>query len=447
MLTRKDAQDITSRVLSHSRADEAFVSLSSSTSDNLRFARNTPSTSGSAEVPSLSIASTFATRTGTVTINQFDDRTLAEAVRRSEDIARLAPEDPEHMPVLGPQSYAEVNGFSRDTAEKGAEALAAGVAVCLQKARDAGVMAAGFAETRARQLCIASSRGLFGYHRDSNAYLAMTARTGEDQGEGAGSGWASASSPRIADIDPGEVARVAIAKARASLAPRPIEPGSYVTILEPACVANLMSLLAWSMDARRADEGRSYFSAPQGKNRTGEKLFAESINLYSDPVEAMAPGVPWDQGGLPQTRRSWIEKGVLHSLHTDRFWAQKTGVEPVPAPSNLILSGGQGTVEDLVATTRRGLLVTSLWYIRSVDPRTLLFTGLTRDGVFWIEDGKIAYPVKNLRWNESLAAVLKNVDAMSASVRVPPRPTRLSTYVVPAMRLEQFSFTSVSDAV
>jgi predicted Zn-dependent protease len=271
----------------------------------------------------------------------------------------------------------------------------------------------------------------------------MTARTTK----GEGSGWASASSMRIADIDYGQVARVAIAKARASVEPRPIEPGSYVTILEPACVANLMSLLSWSMDARRADEGRSYFSAPQGGTRKGEKLFAPSVDLYTDPVEAAAPGVPWGSEGLPQTRRSWIEKGVLANLHIDRFWAQKTGVEPVPPPSNLILSGGQGTVEDLIATTRRGLLVTSLWYIRSVDPRTLLFTGLTRDGVFWIEDGKVAYPVKNLRWNESVAAVLKNVDAMSASTRVPPRPGRQSTYVVPALRLKNFSFTSTSDAV
>jgi predicted Zn-dependent protease len=443
MFTRKDARDITDRVLSLSKADEAFVSLSSGTSANLRFARNVPSTSGSAETPSLSIASTFGTRTGSVTTNQFDDISLAEAVRRSEEIARLAPEDPEHMPVLGPQSHVEVNAFSAETAQKGPEALAEGVGLCLGQARDAGVTAAGFTETRARQLCIASSRGLFGYHRDTNAYLAMTARTTK----GDGSGWASASSTRIADIDYGEVARVAIAKARASVEPRPIEPGSYVTILEPACVANLMSLLSWNMDTRRADEGRSYFSAPQGGSRKGEKLFAPSVDLYSDPVHAAAPGVPWGSEGLPQARRSWIAKGVLENLHIDRFWAQKSGVEPVPPPSNLILSGGQGTVEDLIATTRRGLLVTSLWYIRSVDPRSLLFTGLTRDGVFWIEDGKIAYPVKNLRWNESVAAVLKNVDAMSASLRVPPRPGRQSTYVVPALRLKSFSFTSTSDAV
>lgn len=443
MFTRDQAKAIGDRVLSLSRADEAFVTVTSGTGANLRFARSAPSTSGSADKPEISIASTFGTRTGTFTINQFDPDSLATAVRRSEEIARLAPEDPEHVPVPGPQTFAEVDGFSRETAEKGAGALAEGVARCLAQARDAGVEAAGFAETRASQQCIASSRGLFGYHRSTMAYLSATARTSD----GTGSGWASQAGVKMADIDYGEVARVAIAKARASANPRPLEPGSYETILEPACVANLMAMYAWSMDARRADEGRSYFSAPGGGNRKGEALFADSVNLYSDPAYSKAPGLPWDSAGVPQKRRYWIEKGVLRNLQTDRFWAKKSGIEPVPAPSNLIMDGGQGKVEDLIASTRRGVLVTSLWYIRSVDPRSMLFTGLTRDGVFWIENGKIAHPVKNLRWNESLVDVLKNVDAMSAAEQIPPRPWRSATHVMPAMRVKKFTFTSVSDAI
>ena len=203
----------------------------------------------------------------------------------------------------------------------------------------------------------------------------------------------------------------------------------------------------WFMNARAADEGRSYFSAPSGGNRLGEKLFDERVNIYSDPTDPMAPGAPWGQDGLPQERRAWVENGVLKHLMTDRYWAQKSGVAPVAFPSNVIMRGGSGTVDDLVASTERGVLVTSLWYIRPVDPRTMLFTGITRDGVFWIENGKISHPVQNLRWNDGPLTLLSRLDKMSATVRVSPRPWRSANTAVPALRVKEFHFTSVSEAV
>jgi predicted Zn-dependent protease len=169
--------------------------------------------------------------------------------------------------------------------------------------------------------------------------------------------------------------------------------------------------------------------------------------MYSDPQDPLAPATPWDDDGLPQQRRDWIAGGTLANLYVDRFWAGKQGVEPVPMPSNLIMRGGTSSVDDLVASTKRGLLVTSMWYIRFVDPRSLLFTGLTRDGVFWIEDGKIQYPVQNFRWNESPIHVLKNIEGMTAPVRVPPRPGREVNLVVPGLKVSSFHFTSVSEAV
>lgn len=443
MLTREQCKRITDKVLSLSKADEMYVSLDGTASSNLRFARNTPSTSGSHVDQSLVIASTFGKRQGSVTVNQFDDDTLTAAVRRSEEMARLTPEDPEHMPVLGPQTFAEVNAYSEETAKKGAEALAQGTAISIDQARKQGLTAAGFSETSADFTCIASSRGLFGYHRSTSAYAAQTARTSD----GSGSGWASASSHRMSDIDYRRVSRTAIDKARMSASPKLLAPGKYVTILEPPCVANLIANMAFSMSARRADEGRSFFSKPGGGNRVGEKLFGDDVTIYSDPQDPVAPGAPWGGGGLPQKRRMWINSGVVDNLRTDRFWAQKTGKQPIPFPANVLMKGGQGSIEDLIASTERGVLVTSLWYIRGVDPRSMLFTGLTRDGIFWIENGKIAHPVQNFRWNDSPISMLRNIEAMSASMRIPPRPWRANNFVVPALRVKEFHFSSVSDAV
>jgi predicted Zn-dependent protease len=443
MIDRERARAVTDAVLGLSKADEARVELTESEVTHLRFAKNAPSTSGTYTEPELTIWSTFGKRTGSVSVSQLDEASLAEAVRRSEELARLAPEDPEHVPVLGAQTYLDTPAFDADTAERGAEVLGDGVAQCISDARSAGLEAAGFTETVAETQAIASSRGLFGYHRETRAYVSSTARTPD----GSGSGWASAGHHRIWDLDYVGVSSTAVAKAKASQAPRPLPPGEYVTILEPACVANLMQLMMFFMNARNADEGRSYFASPKGGNRRGEKLFPDNVHIYSDPQDPLAPAAPWGADGLPQQRRDWIAGGKLANLYVERFWAGKQGVEPIPRPSNLIMRGGKSSVDDLVASTKRGLLVTSMWYIRFVDPRTMLFTGLTRDGVFWIENGKIQYPVQNFRWNESPIHLLKHIEGMTEPVRVPPRPGRDVNVVVPGLKVSSFHFTSVSEAV
>jgi predicted Zn-dependent protease len=208
-----------------------------------------------------------------------------------------------------------------------------------------------------------------------------------------------------------------------------------------------MQLLAFSMNFRSAEEGRNFFSEPDGKTKLGQQLFPESISLRSDPTSPLAQGNPWGNEGLPQTPRRWIDKGRLTELFCERFWASKRGRQPVPPPSNLIMEGGSGSLDDLVASTQRGVLITSLWYIRFVDPKTLLLTGLTRDGVFWIENGKIAHPVSNFRWNDSPIRVLKNVEAMTASARTSPREGTATNIWVPAVRVKEFELSSVSDAV
>lgn len=443
MLNREQAKNLVKRITALSKADEISVSLDGGATTHLRFARNNPSTSGTFSELDIRITSSFGRRSASASINQIDDASIERGVRRSEEMAKLAPEDPEHMPGLGPQSYPQVSAYDEATASSGSSRIAAGVKRCIGESAADELVAAGFSQTTAGFSCIANSAGMFGYHRATSAYVAETVRTPDNRG----SGWASASDHKIGGLDFAAVSAAARDKARRSASPRPLEPGKYVTILEPACVANLMRIMMWSMDRRSADEGRSFFSKPGGGNRLGESLFPETISITSDPTDARAPASPWGGEGLPQARRPWIERGAVKSLATSRFWAKKHGVEPVPGPANLLMAGGSGSVKDLIASTKRGVLVTSLWYIRSLDPRTLTYTGLTRDGVFWIEGGEIKHPVTNFRWNDSPIAVLKNTVAMSQAYRVPPRPSRSTTTIVPALKVSEFTFASVSDAV
>jgi predicted Zn-dependent protease len=284
---------------------------------------------------------------------------------------------------------------------------------------------------------------LSGHLRRTDASFSQTVRTPD----GGGSGWAAGVGNSVREIDYARCGSVAIQKAQASVQPRPLAPGKYVTILEPSCVATLMQILSFSMNARSAEEGRSYFSEPGGKTKLDQQLFPASVSIRSDPNDPQAPGAPWGNENLPQAPRTWIDRGRLTSLYCERFWAEKHERPAVPPPSNVLMSGGQGSLEDLIADTPRGVLITSLFYVRFVDPRTLLLTGLTRDGVFWIENGRISHPVTNFRWNESPVRVLKNLDAMTASMRAGPREGLVSTVLVPALRVKEFELSSVSDAV
>jgi predicted Zn-dependent protease len=443
VLGKDQARALSDRVLAMSKAEELHVSIQGGSHTNFRFARNSPSTSGSADELDIGIRAVFGKRSGSVSVNQTDDATLEAAVRRAEDIARMAPEDPELMPALPAQRYASIDAaWDEMTAARGGERIAAGAARCIDEAVRRDLVAAGFTDVRAGFQTIANSKGNFGWHRATSAYVSETARTRD----GSGSGWASSGARAIDRVDYAGVAAGAAAKALASANPRPLPPGKYPAILEPACVANLLQLLFFAMDRRSADEGRSFFSKPGGGNRIGERLFNERIHIWSDPNDPDLPGAPWGDDGLPQERREWIQHGRVETLRTDRYWAEKNGVAPVPGPANVLMAGGKGSLDELIAGADKAVLVTSFWYIRLLDPRTISFTGLTRDGVFWVEKGKIQHPVTNFRWNESPIAVLKAIKAMSAPVLAPPRPDR-TPHRVPALLVDAFDFSSVSDAV
>lgn len=443
MLSKEDGQRVVEQVLAQSTADDVMVTLEASSTTHLRYARNTPSTSGQQSDHVLQVQSTFGQKSASTTVNQLDLATLVEAVKRSEQLARLAPENPEQLPGLGGQDYASVTAYDEALLATGAGEIVEGTALCIEQARALGLSAAGYSEATATASWVGNRRGLFGYHRQTDAAFSQTVRT-SDAG---GSGWGAGVGNAVRDIDYAGCSRVSIAKAQASTSPRPLAPGKYVTILEPSCVASLMQMLAFSMNARSAEEGRSYFAEPGGKTKLGQQLFPDSVTIRSDPSSPLAPGAPWGEEGLPQTPRTWIDRGRLTSLFCERFWAREKQREAVPPPSNLLMSGGQGSLDELIADTERGVLITSLFYIRVVDPRTLLLTGLTRDGVFWIENGKVSHPVTNFRWNESPVRVLRNTDAMTAAVRAAPRESMATNVVVPALRVKEFELSSTSDAV
>lgn len=443
MLDKDESKRIIDQIVKGSKATDVFVSLTATENTHLRFARNGPSTSGNYTNTTVSVKSTFGKKSGAASTNQLDDASIRDVVARSERFARLAPDDPETMPGLGPQSYLRANAFRDSVLERGAEQMAKGVAGAISDADDKNLIVAGFAQAKANVAAIGNGRGLFGYQQTTDAYFSETARTQD----GTGSGWASGVGNGVEDINFARASQTAIQKAELSAKPQPLAPGKYVAILEPACVANLVANMVFSMNARNADEGRSFFSQKGGKNRLGERLFAKSVNIHSDPTHVRAPGKAFSGSGLPHKKRAWIEDGRVGQLAYDRFWAQKKGMEPVPTPSTLTMAGGTGTVDDLVRSTKNGVLITSLWYIRALDPRSLLYTGLTRDGVFLIKNGKIIRPVTNFRWNDSPIAVLKGIEAMSSPVRVSPRPRHWSGMSVPALRVKSFELSSVSDAV
>ena len=439
-LTKNQAREIVTKILSYSKADAVQISVNGGTSSNLRFARNTVTTSGSAQNVSISIDVTFGKKTGSYSLNQFDDASLQKGVIKAEELAKLAPEDPEYMPPLDPQRYPNVNAYVETTANISPEFRADVAKQCIEKATADKLIAAGFIEDGENFSMFANNKGLVAYHRQTNVEYSITART-ED---GTGSGWGRAGHNNAVMFDGNNASERAIQKARASAQPKAKEPGKYTVVLEPQAVEDLLSNFQFRLDARSADEGRSFFSDKDGKNKIGEKIFPDFVNLISDPMNADAPGFPWSEDGMPSSKIQWVENGVLKNLRYSRYWAQEQKKEAFPFPTNIIMQGGNTSIDDLIASTDNGILVTRFWYIRDVDPKTMLLTGLTRDGLFWIEKGKISHPIKNFRFNESPVAMLKNIEMMSKAVRSQNGGT---ASLIPALKVKDFTFSSLSDAV
>ena len=443
IISETEAKRITQKVLALSKAESCTATLRGHQRGNVRFALNSATTSGFQDGLTLGVESNFGKRSGSASTNEFDDRAIEAAVRKAEEIARLAPENPEFLPPLGPQKYLESRAYFKATAEAGPAKLAALCAPVIQEADRNSATAAGFLEADATCAAMATSNGLFAYEPSTSARFTVSARTSD----GTGSGWAGQHQHDIARLNVSRLGKSAMQKTVQSRSPVAIDPGKYTVILEAPAVCDLLAMMIFDFEARSADEGRSFFTKKGGGNKLGEKLFGDKINVFSDPHHELAPGSVYSTDGLPAMRRNWIENGVVKELVYPRFWAKKMEREPVPNPTSLIMEGGSTSTEEMIRNTKRGVLVTRLWYIREVDPRSLLFTGLTRDGTFLIEDGKISKPVKNFRFNESPVAMLNNIEAMGPAERTTGSEVDDWPVCVPPLLVKDFTFSSLSDAV
>jgi predicted Zn-dependent protease len=445
-LSREAARRLADRALGFSRAEGCQVSIGSGVDGNTRFAANQISTSGDTTNAVLTVSSRFGKRQASASTNVFDDAGLRRAVETSERLARLAPENPELMPLLPPQSYEDVTSSFAVTERLDAAARADAARVAADACEAAGLTGAGFIQRTAGSTAVANSAGLFAHRHSSEAAYTLTVRTRDGQG----SGWAGTTHNDWARLTPaGALAERAIAKARGSREPVTLEPGKYAVVLEPTAVGNLLGLMTFAMNARAADEGRSFFAKRGGGTKLGERVVDERVTILSDPRDPDLLEQPFTGEGLPVGRTVWIENGVLKNLAYDRFWADRKGVRPVPFGGGIRLDGGTATTEELIAQVPRGLLVTRFWYIRGVDQRSLLFTGLTRDGLFLIENGKVSTAVRNFRFNESPVIMLNNLEAIGRPQRVAASESGGvgASVVVPPLLVREFTFTSISEAV
>lgn len=448
LLTENDARSICTRLLSYVKADDAEVIVSARDHSHLRFAANAFTTSGRREDITARVTVWIERKKGAASTNEIGEASLEALVQRAEQLARLSPQDVEYLPTLGPERYQPAAGYVEATTNFSVSGRARAVADVIRACEENKVAGAGFHQARGEAQAGATKHGNFSYYRSSFASLSVTARTPE----GGGSGYFLRNHFDVARLDTGRIAGEAIQKALGSRQPRTLEAGRYAVILEPQAVADLLGFFSFYFDARRADEGRSPFSAPGGKTRLGEKTFDERLSLSSDPWHPELPASPLTREGIPAQKFYLVRHGVIENLVYSRFWAGKKQREASPGPVNVIMEGSErpATVSDMITDTKKGLLVSRFWYIRDVDPQTASVTGLTRDGLWYVEDGQIRYPARNFRFNQSLLKMLApgNVDLIGAAERVGSSEAQgSSASLLPALKLKEFHFTSQSEAV
>ena len=424
MLTKQDAKNLADKILSYSKLPGCSVNINASETVFIRFANNGITTSGYSLDQGVSIESTTEDkRTGSANVSEWSDEALRNGVELAERLARISQPDPEFMPALGPQQYPELPNFDVSTGNSRGDALISHVKAVIDGARGAKLTTAGFVQRSANWIAVANKAGLFGYHQYTDSTLTNTMRNAG----GTSSGWSTQISTSIKDLNGQDAARISVEKCVRGDGKKRLEPGKYTVILEPAAVSDLIGYLGFSFGARDAEQGQSY------------------ITLRNDPFNPKLASSPWSGSLLPNEKIAWIENGVVKNLSYDRFWAEKAGKKPTPFPANLILDGQNHTLEDLIKSADKALLVTRLWYMRVLQPQTMQVTGLTRDGVFLVEKGKVTDPVMNFRWNESPVRVMQNTKMLAAPVRT--QGAEAGSSLAPAILATDFNFASVSDAV
>ena len=447
-MTRDEARAVLDRALSAASGGELEATIGGGENHLTRFANNEITQNVSERRHVLSVRAVMGKRTGRASGNDLSPAGVERLVRAAEAAARLQPEIPDLPPLPGPQTYRDVEARDEATARLGPDARAREVGRAIERCREAGVLGAGIFENGAGSigdygeidtLAIANSRGLFAYHEGTQAAFRISAL------DGVYSGWAGQEGHRAGGIDGGALAERAVDKVLRSREPAAWEPGRYPVILEPAAVADLITDLSWlSFGAQSVQEGRSFMAG-----KIGERVLGENITIRDDPFHPAHRGSPFDGEGMPTQPTVLVERGVVRGPVYDRTTAAAEGRETtghgLPVPNtvgplarNLILEGGQGPLEGLLEGIERGLWVTRVWYTNVVDPKTATLTGMTRDGLFAIEKGRITRAVRNFRFNQSVVEMLNNVEAMS-------QPELHDGVYTPGLRVRSFHMSSVTE--
>lgn len=458
MLTRDEAHKLTEKLIGLSTYPDCDVSITATEQAYTRFANNGITTASFTRRHSASISVTRDGQTGSYAVNELDDDSLRKAVKKAEELAGFAPPNPERLKPVGAQQFSSISDFDEFTAKARSPEMIPHVKRIVDAALAQKLVAAGLVDRTHQVRAVANKAGLFGYHASADSQLTTTIR----MRDGASSGWAGQPSVKLAEIDSARLASTAIEKCLRWKGAEKLEPGNYTVVLEPTAVGDLVRLMAGSFSARNTEEGRTFISKRGGGSLLGEKVFPDFVNLRSDPFDGRQPASPWTGDLLPTRAIKWIDKGVIANLSYDRYWAEKTGKEATPpgdgagrggfrggfgggGGESLIMDGSDAPLEKLIASVDRGLLVTHFWYIRFVNQQTLQHTGLTRDGLFLIENGKISRPVMNFRFLESPVRLLKNTKMVGQAMRV--RGLEGGMMVAPSLVATDFPLPSISDAI
>jgi PmbA protein len=458
MLNQAQSADLFTRLQKFSTADEVEAFFYSSHSALTRFANNTIHQNMAEEGVAASVRTVFGGRTARATTNKLDDASLRRVVQASEALAKVQQPDPDLLPMPTPAEAGEAtrapSRYFEQTAAITPEARAEAVGKIVAAAQKRKLTAAGIFSTSEFREGIYNSRGMSHWHQQTSSEISITMLAADS------SGWQKANSPDVAKLDAAALGEIAAEKAAKSAGPREIPAGKYTVILEPAAVLDMAGFMFWDFGGLAILDQRSFLN-----NRVGTKLFGGNINIEDDVAHPLQSGSPFDGEGVCRQRVPLVQNGVVQRLVYARATASKMKkseykdkvgpIEPTghgfplpnemgEAPMNLVFASPRDpkTIEQMIASTERGVLVTRLWYIREVDPYEKILTGMTRDGTFLVEDGKVRHGVRNFRFNESLIHMLSNVVEMGTPVRASGEES--FDMVVPAMKVADFNFTEVT---
>ncbi|MGB7445009.1 MAG: TldD/PmbA family protein [Coleofasciculaceae cyanobacterium] len=440
LLSEDQALSVLDSVIQQSAAEGILVSLRLGEESLSRYSENQITQNISRTRLNLTITSYFGKRSASSSTTELEPEAIKQTIRRSEELASIAPEDPEWVPLLEPQNYEQrTPAFDFKTVNLSPLARGEMVQGVCQKSTQAGVGASGVLSTESFLTAVGNSRGLRAFNQGTEADFSLTARVKD------GSSWNQCTAFAVDQLPIELVTEQLIERAFASRQPREINPGIYPVVFAPNAFANLLGWLVWNLDARAADEGRSFmsFTDETGKllgNRLGEQMFSPLVQVQRNPAHPLLQKGTYLGDGLSNHYTEVIKDGVPQTLSYSRYWATQQGKEPTGWMFPIVMTGSEQSLPDLIGQTERGILVNRTWYVQYVNPKTLEVTGMTRDGTFWVENGQVAYPIKNLRFNQKLPEMLQEVDALS-------QVKRCGSSVVPGVRVKAFNFSSITDSI